>query len=137
MYREEEVRFRNGDVELAGRLLVLEGRGPHPVIVLVHGWGARTRNHVGAIVADVFARHGIAALVYDKRGTGGSEGDWRQTSIAPEVVSPNGLLFSSKSHAIFEACLTDQRRTLTTETRTKSLLMSSDVVPPMSSGTPT
>ncbi|MCH8813463.1 MAG: alpha/beta hydrolase [Gemmatimonadetes bacterium] len=82
VYREEEVRFRNGDVELAGRLLVPEGRGPHPAIVLVHGWGARTRNTNYLIVADVFARHGIAALVYDKRGTGGSEGDWQQTSIS-------------------------------------------------------
>ena len=82
VYREEEVRFRNGDVDLAGRLLVPEGRGPHPAIVLVHGWGARTRNDVGKIAADVFARHGIAALVYDKRGTGGSAGDWQQTSIS-------------------------------------------------------
>jgi len=82
VYREEDVRFRNGDVELAGRLLVPEGRGPHPAIVLVHGWGARTRNHIGVTVADVLARHGIAALVYDKRGTGGSDGDWRQTSIS-------------------------------------------------------
>jgi pimeloyl-ACP methyl ester carboxylesterase len=82
VYREEEVRFRNSDVELAGRLLVPEGKGPHPAIVLVHGWGARTRNEIGVIVADVFARHGIAALVYDKRGTGGSEGDWQQTSIS-------------------------------------------------------
>ena len=82
VYREEEVRFRNGDVDLAGRLLVPEGRGPHPAIVLVHGWGARTRNDVGKIAADVFARHGIAALVYDKRGPGGSAGDWQQTSIS-------------------------------------------------------
>jgi len=82
VYRDEEVRFRNGDVDLAGRLTVPEGKGPHPAIVLVHGWGARTRNAMGAIVADVFARHGIAALVYDKRGTGGSEGDWQQTSIS-------------------------------------------------------
>ena len=64
VYREEEVRFRNSDVELAGRLLVPEGKGPHPAIVLVHGWGARNRNDNGLIsVADVFARHGIAALV--------------------------------------------------------------------------
>ena len=82
VYRDEEVRFRNGDVDLAGRLTVPEGRGPHPAIVLVHGWGNRTRNDIGGIVADVFARHGIAALVYDKRGTGGSEGDWQQTSIS-------------------------------------------------------
>ena len=82
VYRDEEVRFRNGDVDLAGRLTVPEGRGPHPAIVLVHGWGNRTRNADYLIVADVFARHGIAALVYDKRGTGGSEGDWQQTSIS-------------------------------------------------------
>ena len=82
VYRDEEVRFRNGDVDLAGRLTVPEGRGPHPAIVLVHGWGHRTRNAEYLIVADVFARHGIAALVYDKRGTGGSEGDWQQTSIS-------------------------------------------------------
>src|SRR5687767_2374358 len=37
--REEEVRFRNGEVELAGTLLLPDGPGPHPAVVFLHGSG--------------------------------------------------------------------------------------------------
>ena len=79
LYRQEEVVFQNGDVTLAGRLLVPSTKGPHPAVVLARcGDWPMNRNHGINIVADVFARHGITALVYDGRGTGGSTGDWRE-----------------------------------------------------------
>ena len=52
--------------------------------MLVHGSGAQTRNgfygHI-RFLAEAYARAGIAALAYDKRGTGGSEGDWGRTGF--------------------------------------------------------
>ena len=85
LYREEAVTFRNGNATLSGTLLLPTTKGPHPAIVLGHGSGAQDRNgYVGNIrfMADHLARHGIAALTYDKRGSGRSTGDWSTASFA-------------------------------------------------------
>lgn len=79
-YKEEEVIFQNGDVTLAGKLLIPSTKGPHPAVILLHGSGPQDRNGERSEirwVADHFARHGIAALIYDKRGLGvaGSTGN--------------------------------------------------------------
>src|SRR5262245_65902625 len=41
--RLEEVRFRSGDVTLAGTLVLPSGRGRHPGLVFAHGGGATLR----------------------------------------------------------------------------------------------
>jgi pimeloyl-ACP methyl ester carboxylesterase len=79
LYQEERVSFRNGDATLSGTLLIPHTKGPHPAAVFIHGSGAQDRNGFVSILrfaADHFARHGIAALVYDKRGVGQSTGNW-------------------------------------------------------------
>lgn len=88
LYRQEEVRFQSGDVTLAGSLLVPSTKGPHPAVVVAHGWRSANRNFA-ANLADVFARHGVAALIYDKRGTGGSTGDWHEYSL--RILSNDAL----------------------------------------------
>lgn len=78
--REEEVRFENGPVRLAGTLVLPRGRGPFPAVVFIHGSGADGRdNYRGQ--AQWFARQGFAALIYDKRGVGQSTGDWRRVHL--------------------------------------------------------
>jgi dienelactone hydrolase len=72
--REEAVRFASGNVNLAGTLVLPEGAGAHPAIVLFHGSGLQTRD---LITARWFASQGVAALAYDKRGVGESTGDFR------------------------------------------------------------
>jgi len=99
LYREEEVRFQHGEITLAGRLLVPTREGRHPAVVLIHGFGAANRNEGYLIVADFFARHGIAALVYDKRGTGASSGDWGEASprdLADDALAAVQLLRGRK-----------------------------------------
>jgi hypothetical protein len=71
---EEEIRFRSGDLELYGKLVLpAEGEGPFPVVVLVHGSesDAATLFHHRQYQ---FPANGVAAFVYDKRGTGKSQG---------------------------------------------------------------
>jgi dienelactone hydrolase len=70
----EEVQFRNGDVQLAGTLVLPATPGPHPAIVWIHGRGRSGRGQFRAY-AKIFARHGVASLIYDKRGAGSSTGD--------------------------------------------------------------
>ena len=85
LYREEEVMFQNGDVTLGGKLLIPSTKGPHPAVILLHGSGPQDRNgEISEIrlIADHFARHGIAALIYDKRGFGASTGSWATASFS-------------------------------------------------------
>lgn len=70
-YRTESVEFSNGDVMLSGTLLVPDSGGPHPAVVFLHGSGPERRDNA-RYWADRLARCGVAALIYDKRGTGGS-----------------------------------------------------------------
>ena len=77
---EEEVTFRNAEVSLSGTLILPATAGPHPGIVFVHGSGAEGR-WASRFLAMRFAQSGIAALIYDKRGVGGSTGDWRTASF--------------------------------------------------------
>jgi pimeloyl-ACP methyl ester carboxylesterase len=73
--KREDVRFSNHDVRLAGTLIAPAAGGKHPAIVLVHGSGAETREHILPF-ARFLIRHGVAVLGYDKRGVGESTGDW-------------------------------------------------------------
>jgi hypothetical protein len=80
LYSEEEVRFRVGGVELAGTLRLPLTGGPHPAMFLLQGSGDADRQ-AESFYADHYARNGIATLVYDKRGTGNSGGDYRDESF--------------------------------------------------------
>lgn len=87
--REEEVSFQNGEVRLAGTLLLPAGRGSAPAIIMVHGAGPETR-YAYRFLAQFFVAQGLAALIYDKRGTGASTGDWKRASfedLAGDVVA--------------------------------------------------
>lgn len=62
---------------LAGRLVLPEGEGPFPLAVLVHG--SEDYSAVDFYSQQrILPAHGIAAFVYDKRGTGGSTGEYTQ-----------------------------------------------------------
>jgi pimeloyl-ACP methyl ester carboxylesterase len=87
--RREDVTFANRDVQLAGTLIAPSTGGKHPAIVVVHGSGAETREHMLPF-ARFLVRHGIAVLGYDKRGVGQSTGDWNTASfedLAGDVVA--------------------------------------------------
>ncbi len=95
-YRHEEVVFRNEDVSLAGTLTLPSGTGPYPAVVFIHGSGPDSRENY-RFYADLFAHHGIATLIYDKRGVGASTGDWRRvhfTDLAEDAIAGVGLLKS-------------------------------------------
>jgi hypothetical protein len=71
---EERVEFGGGEAELHGTLLSPAANGPLPAIVMVGGsdWGVRAQVRGEA---DFFISFGLAALIFDARGTGESTGD--------------------------------------------------------------
>jgi dipeptidyl aminopeptidase/acylaminoacyl peptidase len=78
---ERNVRIMNGGIQLAGTLVLPPGPGPHPALVMVPGSGPETRR-IPRYVGDLLAWNGVAVLVTDKRGTGGSTGTWNGLSHA-------------------------------------------------------
>ncbi|WP_337186244.1 alpha/beta hydrolase [Phenylobacterium sp.] len=73
-----ETRFAgHGGVELAGRLVLPPGAGPAPVAVMVHG-SEDTSARDFRIEQRLWPAQGVAVFVYDKRGTGGSNGRYTQ-----------------------------------------------------------
>jgi dipeptidyl aminopeptidase/acylaminoacyl peptidase len=60
----------------------------------MHGSGAEGR-YASRFLADFFARQGIAALIYDKRGVGSSSGNWRSSTfryLAQDAIAGIDLL---------------------------------------------
>ena len=87
LYRRVAVKFQSRDgTGLAGTLYQPNSKGkPVPAMVLIHGSGAQDRNgyaSIMAVLADAMAAKGRAVLVYDKRGVGGSGGDWSRAGFA-------------------------------------------------------
>ena len=87
--KREDVRFASGGIQLAGTLISPATRERHPAIILVHGSGSENREYI-LPWARFLIRRGIAVLGYDKRGVGGSTGDWNTASfddLAGDVVA--------------------------------------------------
>jgi dipeptidyl aminopeptidase/acylaminoacyl peptidase len=83
---EHRVEFHNRDVKLAGSLFLPQSDVTVPAVVFVHGAGRQTREPYRE-VAEYFASRGIAALIYDKRGTGQSTGVYESTEPYENLVS--------------------------------------------------
>jgi pimeloyl-ACP methyl ester carboxylesterase len=72
-YKTEEIEFISHGDKLSGSIVFPVDKKVHSAVVFVHGSGPQTRNIEWA---RRFARDGIAALVYDKRGAGKSGGKY-------------------------------------------------------------
>ena len=86
-----EIFFGNGDLQLAGMLILPEGEGPFPTAVIIHGSGTSHRDSKWYLtVAKHLQDNGVAVLLPDKRGSEKSEGDWRSASfddLAEDTIS--------------------------------------------------
>ena len=97
-YDREEVSYENktAGVKIAGTLTKPRSQGPFPVVLLIAGSGPHSRNAVIGyhrvlhVLADHLTREGIAVLRIDKRGVGGSTGDfWKANTedLASDVLA--------------------------------------------------
>lgn len=72
-----DVEFRSDGTTVRGWLYLPQGPGPHPAVVLAGGW-CYVRELVMPYYAEEFAGRGMAALVFDYRNLGVSDGEPRQ-----------------------------------------------------------
>ncbi len=85
-YRREAVSFTSRDgTRLAGTLYLPAGPPVRrAATVLIHGSGPQDRNgyaSIIAVMADALSASGRVVLTYDKRGVGGSSGDWSRAGF--------------------------------------------------------
>jgi dienelactone hydrolase len=98
--RVREVDFQSHGVQLAGSL-VLPAGPVHSGVVFVHGSGKQERS---LYWAERFAKAGIAALVYDKRGAGKSGGEYEANQ---NVSEKNLALLADDASAALRALASD------------------------------
>jgi pimeloyl-ACP methyl ester carboxylesterase len=83
-----ETTFHNGDVALAGRLVMPAGVSKVPVVVLLSGSEQDSALDT-FFLQRLLPAHGVGAFVYDKRGTGRSAGSYTQdfSVLADDAVA--------------------------------------------------
>src|SRR5256886_10433967 len=74
----QDIEFNAEGTTLRGWLFTLDaGHRPFPTIVMAHGFSAVKEMYLDSF-AEVFANAGLAALVFDNRNFGASDGEPRQ-----------------------------------------------------------
>lgn len=82
LYRQEQVTLRSGHTNLAATLFMPAAKGKHPAVVFAPGSAALSRDESAPFrELHSLISSGISLLIYDKRGTGLSTGDWQQQSF--------------------------------------------------------
>ena len=74
--RTTQTTFDSHGTRLAATLVEPAGPGPHPLAVFVHG--SERTSPMSSPYPLILAAHGLSVFAYDKRGTGGSEGEYTQ-----------------------------------------------------------
>lgn len=77
-----------------GVLYVAQGAGPHPTVVLLHGFPGNERNFD---LAQVLRRAGWNVLVFHYRGNWGSEGDYSLAHVLEDAGSALAFLRSEEA----------------------------------------
>jgi pimeloyl-ACP methyl ester carboxylesterase len=110
-YFQKDVVFENTKASnrLAGSLTMPQGAGPFPAVVLVSGTGHNTRDEivwdhkVFVVLADALSRKGFAVLRYDKRGVGGSTGDFDTATTADFASDADAAIIWLRSQPSIDA----------------------------------
>lgn len=86
-YYERQISFENHGQKLYGFLHLPEGAGPHPAVAMLHGFGG---NHIEphalfTKAARTAAGAGVGVIRFDFRGSGNSEGRFRDVTLESEM----------------------------------------------------
>lgn len=80
---KQSIQFTSGHTTLSGNLFLPEGDNKYPAVIILHGGSSNVEAHrsTSTYYAQKFVKKGIATLIYDKRGTGNSSGDFSQSTF--------------------------------------------------------
>lgn len=84
--------FESFGCKIMGTMFLAAGEGPHPVIILLHGFPGNEANYD---LAQVFRRQGFNVFVFHYRGSWGSEGNYFWKYLVEDVSSAISFV---KSH---------------------------------------
>lgn len=98
--RSLDITFPSAGLTLAGTVVLPEPATGVPAALILPGSGPidRDGDHrrmplgISRALAGALADHGIASLRYDKRGTGGSQGEWLTTGLLDNVDDARAAL---------------------------------------------
>ncbi|HET7375914.1 MAG TPA: alpha/beta fold hydrolase, partial [Anaerolineae bacterium] len=86
----EDVNFANGEIRLTGTLYRPTGTGPFPVMVVLHAATGGTRHYpFYQHLKTVLPANGCAVLIFDRRGSGESTGNFATASF--DDLATDGL----------------------------------------------
>ncbi len=80
----EELTFLSGESRLSGLLYMANGKGPHPTVILLHGFPGNEKN---LDIAQVVRRAGFNVMFFHYRGAWGSEGNYSLNTLADDVAA--------------------------------------------------
>ena len=89
-YRETDVVFSDGDLQLAGTVIAPASPGPHPAAVVLHGAAGGQRDFCRLFVEPLLEA-GVAVLIYDKAGHGLSGGTGDPTIFEQASAAEAGM----------------------------------------------
>ena len=88
-----DVTVMNGERAVPATVIVPNGTGPFPAVVMNHGHGGGRQEGGGfARLADALAKAGIATIRMDFAGTGDSKAPWTDQSLSSMISDSNASL---------------------------------------------
>ena len=91
MASSEEISFLNRNLKFSGTLYLPDGNPPFPTVVVVHPASAGERTHpFYDHLKSKLPLHATAVLIFDRRGSGASEGDFETAGfedLAGDVIA--------------------------------------------------
>lgn len=90
--------FEDYGCKYLGTMFVAAGEGPHPLIILLHGFPG---NEVNYDLAQVFRRQGFNVLVFHYRGSWGSGGNHLWSHVVEDVPAVLKFVKSDASREMF------------------------------------
>ena len=85
----EELNFDSHGDRLNGVAYLANGQGPHPTVILLHGYPGNEKN---LDIAQSLRRDGFNVLFFHYRGAWGSEGEFSFTHVIEDVASATDFL---------------------------------------------
>ena len=94
----EELAFQSHGSRLNGFFYLAQGKGPHPTVILLHGFPGNERN---LDLAQVLRRAGMNVLFFSYRGAWGSGGTFSFGHALEDVAAALDYVRSDSSVAVF------------------------------------